>query len=288
MMRWLSTVVKGKENKGNSKQRCEDSVSLVEIVRKDDLEMYSFALSDGAGSAKYGKEGAEFLTYTFTERAKEKFSKFKEEIRAEFLFKDIGKELRDILHDVRISLLERAYLENKRIEDYAATFVGGIAINYRGRKKVIYSSVGDSVIFCLKRDSSRNLFPLATNPIVKGEYANTTVFFTSQAWDAVLIIEEITNPDYVFVSSDGLANVFFRYLCKSEVSQQVPIYKKYIWETNIFNNLYNLIERFSEETLKEEELKAFLEEKASEFNKDDKSIIIGDLSLCTPITYGET
>ena len=123
---------------------------------------------------------------------------------------------------------------------------------------------------------------------MKGEYPNTTVFFSSQAWDSVLVIEEITNPDYIFVSSDGLSNVFFRSLCKEEINQQLPSYKKYVWETNILDNLYNLIERFSSGNLKEEEFRIFLEEKASQFNRDDKSVIIGDLSLCTPTTYGET
>ena len=142
--------------------------------------------------------------------------------------------------------------------------------------KLFYISIGDSALFTFKKEKDTIKLSHSNTP-VKGEYANTTVFLTSNIWYKIATFGEIDGVDYLFVSSDGLDKIFFKTKVIKEINENdCPIYMKYIWKFEVFNNTINLLRKFSSRIIQEKELYNFLtSEKCMYINSDDKSLILG-------------
>ncbi|MBK7637446.1 MAG: hypothetical protein IPJ13_26530 [Saprospiraceae bacterium] len=72
---------------------------------------------------------------------------------------------------------------------------------------------------------------------MKGEYANTTVFFTGHRWYDALQIAKCNNLSGAILSSDGLDNIYFKYLLDHEIEKETDPLKKWSWSV-ILDNLF--------------------------------------------------
>jgi len=269
-------LVLGITVKGFRKEKCEDAISL-KVYKAGQAYVFLFALADGAGSAENSKEGAQFSTQNFIKILRSYLRKDKHLILRPDIF---NTTLRNIIwsaiEETRNKLLEKAYIENKPFETFASTFIGGLFISSNFMKKLFYVSIGDSALFTFKKEEDTIKLSHSNTP-VKGEYANTTVFFTSNIWYKVAIFGEIDEVDYLFVSSDGLEKIFFKTRVVKEIDEdKCPIYMKYVWKFEVFNNTINLLRKFDLGIIREKELHNFLaSEKCMHINGDDKSLILG-------------
>lgn len=263
--------------KGYGKNICQDAISLKKYI-SGDISIFLFALADGAGSAENSHRGAEFITSEFTKRLCRYLRRNKHFLRRPDIF---GESLRNIIKksikEVRDRLLEKSYLEGNPFESYASTFIGGVVISSQFFRKLIYLSIGDSALFAFKKNGDE-IKLIAMNIPIKGEYPNTTVFLTSHIWEKVMILGEVNNLDYLFVSSDGLDKVFFKakILDEFENGKGCPVYMKYIWTFEVvYDNLYKLLKGFEEGKIEKQGLEKFLSETCMNINPDDKSLILG-------------
>ena len=163
-------------------------------------DCYNYALgknliaivSDGAGSAKYGKTGARTVCETLCDLLKNAdFSKIEDEIvRA--------------IKIVRQKLTYHRYNKTKDdlgLAPFAATIVG---VAYKD-KKGIFFHIGDGAALSLHTD---NTFT-ASRP-ENGSFSCETFFFTQQAWRENLRFTKFSNAQSIFLMSDGLTSFAFR------------------------------------------------------------------------------
>jgi hypothetical protein len=255
---------------GLNKENCQDAIRVEELEEENPAIL--FALSDGAGSAPYGKEGAEFIVSTFVDTVRTRFRERQYPGRVPLRTVPLLQTLLESLRDTREELVKKSLIDGIHPEDLNATFIGGILFqDFFGETGLIYLSVGDSVLIAF----DENFEPIHVNPITIGEYPNTTVFLSSPEFGSVLTVGVVENPGWVFVSSDGLDGVFFRQKLISELERKLPHYEKFMWRVDPYPNLITLIEKLSLGKIDSDGLREFLQmEKVSQLNGDDKSLII--------------
>lgn len=150
-------------------------------------------VSDGAGSAKYGKIGAKTACETLCDILKNAdFSAIREEtLRA--------------LRIAREKLMRHRLNKQKNeqgIADFAATVVG---IAYRNGKGVFFH-IGDGAAIALQDEEYKNF--VASRP-ENGNFACETFFYTQQAWAENLRFTEFEGARSIFLMSDGLTSFSF-------------------------------------------------------------------------------
>lgn len=147
-------------------------------------------ISDGAGSAKYGKIGARIVCETICDILKNAdFSKAKEKI----------------LQAIKIARdkVKRHRLNSKNnINDFAATVVG--VIYRQGRGLFFHIGDGAAIAFC---DDDYDDF-VASRP-ENGNFACETYFYTQEAWAENLRFTNFAKAKSIFLMSDGLTNFSF-------------------------------------------------------------------------------
>jgi len=257
---------------GKGKRECQDAVK---VERIKGTSAVVFALADGAGSAPYGKEGAEFLVNNFVKTTKEQFLSFNLSRRVSFLELPLLRKIETSLREVRGNLIEMSISREIHPESFHSTFIGGLILqDHFGKSILVYVSIGDSVIVVL--DDELNV--AHTNAITLAEYPNTTVFVTSPEFENVITGGIVRDPKVVFISSDGMDNIFFSEKFTAEAKDEkdsLPYYDKFLWEVEPFSNLSRFVKKICSGEMNEEKLKAFLSmDKVFEYNGDDKSLIL--------------
>lgn len=150
-------------------------------------------VSDGAGSAKYGKIGARIACETLCDILKNSnFSMIREEIvraidvsRRKLLFHRLNKHKKE-----------------KNINHFAATLIG---IVYNCGKGIIFH-IGDGAAIALHDEGYENFS--ASLP-ENGNFSCETFFYTQDSWKENLRFKTIENFQKIFLMSDGLTNFSF-------------------------------------------------------------------------------
>ena len=194
-----------------------------------------FALSDGAGSSALSHRVSDTVVY--------------ESVRLMIS----GMDPWDVPHV--LSMLIKEIFVGVDIRDLYATLALGI---YKDRE-IRYVTVGDSVI--LYRKGGR----WYATEVVKGEFANETVFLLSEGWKDMLKVGQVEGVDAFVVSSDGLAGAYFYYRMSGD--------HWYVEPSGIF--LDKLVEAVETGRLSYDNITDLLSsEKLMDINDDDKSVVI--------------
>ncbi len=150
---------------------------------------YIAVVSDGAGSAKFGKIGARTVCETLVDLLKNApFSKAEEKIR--------------LAISVARKKLERHRLNKKDINAFAATLVGVLYNNRKG----LFFHIGDGAAIALHNPEGTDF--TASRP-ENGIYSCETYFYTQSDWEQNLRFHKFDNAQNLFLMSDGLTNFSF-------------------------------------------------------------------------------
>ncbi len=149
-------------------------------------------LSDGAGSAKYGKIGARILCSKLCDILK----------NADF--NHIETEIKNAIITARQHLIIHRYNQTKNetgLDDFAATLVG--AVYHQG--KGIFFHIGDGAALALHHNNEFNI----SRP-ENGNFACETFFFTQAYWRTNLRFTRFVDPKVLFLMSDGVTSFAFQ------------------------------------------------------------------------------
>lgn len=150
-------------------------------------------VSDGAGSAKFGKIGARVICETLCDILKN--SPFSE-IRGR------------VFHAIKIArekLMRHRFNRSKNedgIADFAATIVGVVYHGSRG----LFFHIGDGAAIAFPAEAYENF--IASRP-ENGNFSCETFFFTQRAWAENLRFTAVEDAETVFLMSDGLTGFSF-------------------------------------------------------------------------------
>ena len=208
---------------------------------------YVAVVSDGAGSAKYGKIGARIVCDTLVDLLKN------------IPFHAAESKIKKAICVAR-QKLARHRLNKNNINDFAATVVGAIYHN----KKGLFFHIGDGAAIAL-HDKSGNMFS-ASRP-ENGIYACETYFYTQEDWLQNLRVINFSNANSLFLMSDGLTSFSF----SSDFSK---LEKGFVLPINNF-----LTEEKSKMKARKALENTLNASKAQNLNSDDKTLVwtyIGD------------
>ena len=200
-------------------------------------------VSDGAGSAKYGKIGARIVCETVCDLLK----------NADFA--NIEKEIINVVKVVRNKLCLHRFNKHKNekgLADFAATLLGVVYQNNKG----VFFHIGDGAAISL---NDKKEF-VASRP-ENGDFSCETFFFTQQAWFENLRFTKFDNSKNIFLMSDGLTSFAF----SSDFSD---IEHKFIDPINSFLNNETNIDK-SRKAL----MNTLKTPKAQKLNPDDKTLL---------------
>ncbi len=205
-------------------------------------------VSDGAGSAKYGKTGAKALCTVLCDLLK----------NADF--ENIEEHIIKAVKIVREKLCLHRFNKSKNEEGlslFAATLVGVVYKEKRG----VFFHIGDGAALSLRDGGSF----VASRP-ENGCFSCETFFFTQQAWRENLRFTKFDNAKNILLMSDGVTSFAFQ-------ADFGDIEKKFIMPINDFlGKEDNIIKarRALSNTLNTP--------KAQKLNPDDKTLLwIGNL-----------
>lgn len=150
-------------------------------------------VSDGAGSAKFGKIGARTICDTINDHL----------LNADF---NDAKEL--IIHAINVSrekLMRHRWNKTKNeegISDFAATVVGVVYYRNHG----LFFHIGDGAALALQDGGLEDF--VASRP-ENGLFSCETYFYTMSDWKENLRFTSFENANTIFLMSDGVTNFAF-------------------------------------------------------------------------------
>lgn len=149
-------------------------------------------VSDGAGSAKYGKVGAKVLCDTLCDLLKNaKFAKIEDAVV------NAIKVVRQKLCCHRFNKTK----DEKGLAVFAATLVGVVYYQNKG----VFFHIGDGAAVALGKDKT-----FAASRPENGVFACETFFFTQQAWRENLRFTRFERAASILLMSDGLTSFAFQ------------------------------------------------------------------------------
>lgn len=150
-------------------------------------------VSDGAGSAKYGKTGARTVCETLVDILKNAgFANIRETVKSAIA----SARRKLIFHRLNKSKSEAG------LADFAATVVGVV---YRGGQGFFFH-IGDGAALAYHDD---NLASFTASPPENGSFSCETFFFTQDCWAKNLRFTPLEKINTVFLMTDGVTNFSF-------------------------------------------------------------------------------
>jgi hypothetical protein len=186
----------------SGKDECQDS-HRVEVTAHG---LLIAVVSDGAGSAAHGGEGAALLCDHVVEGIGRQFAL---EGRPSCDRRGLRALCRSVQAAVAASRESAAALASERgveLSAFHATLVGAVMDPGRGG---LFFHIGDGAALALADDRSAWLLSQPKN----GEYSNTTYFFTQDDWRRHLRFKQV-GPEFdtIFVMSDGVTELGLKHV----------------------------------------------------------------------------
>ncbi|MDD4556128.1 MAG: PP2C family serine/threonine-protein phosphatase [Alphaproteobacteria bacterium] len=182
-IRVLATSIKGLRN-ANRNAPCQDH-----SCHATNGKNFVAVVSDGAGSAKYGKIGARIVCNTLVDLLKNE------------KFEDIKQKTYEAIKVARQKLsLHR--LNKKNLNDFAATLVGVVFANNKG----IFFHIGDGAAVAFTDENYDNF---TISPPENGMFSCETYFYTMENWKENLRFVPFKGHNTFVLMSDGLTNFSF-------------------------------------------------------------------------------
>lgn len=145
-------------------------------------------VSDGAGSAKYGKIGARIVCETLCDILKNA---------------DFKNAQEKVVHALKVARDKvQRHRFNSPINDFAATVVGVVYNKENG----LFFHIGDGAAIAFGDEQCCDF--VASRP-ENGNFACETYFYTQEAWCENLRFTKFNNARSVFLMTDGLTNFSF-------------------------------------------------------------------------------
>ena len=202
-------------------------------------------VSDGAGSAKYGRIGARVLCETLTAQLKD------------IDFVSAKKAIPQAIEICRSKLIRHRLNKTKSVAsliDFSATLVGVIYHKNKG----LFFHIGDGAALAFYDDKYLDF--TASRP-ENGQFKCETFFYTMDDWKNCLRFTEFENAHTIFLMSDGVSNFSFS-------KDYQGIEKSFLQPIGNFLN---------KETSKTKALRALTNTlktpQASKLNSDDKTLV---------------
>lgn len=150
-------------------------------------------VSDGAGSAKYGKIGARVICETIVD------------LLSNCDFEKVRLQIVQAIRVARSKLLRHRFNKNKNTDgliDFSATLVGAVCHQNKG----LFFHIGDGAGIAFKADNYERF--VASKP-ENGNFSCETFFYTMDDWKDSLRFTSFEDVDTLFLMSDGLTNFAF-------------------------------------------------------------------------------
>ena len=150
-------------------------------------------VSDGAGSAQYGKIGANIVCNTMVD------------LLSNCDFKNIKTHIINAIEVARSKVMRHRFNKSKDksgMIDFSASLVG--AVYHQG--KGIFFHIGDGAGIALNASQYEDF--IASRP-ENGNFSCETFFYTQESWYENLRFTPFSNVDAVFLMSDGLTTFSF-------------------------------------------------------------------------------
>ena len=202
-------------------------------------------VSDGAGSAKYGKIGAKIICETFCD------------ILINSNIKNIKKDVVRAVNAAREKLMFHRFNRSKSEEElinFSATVIGTFYCNGKG----VFFHIGDGAGIAFSQGQYDNF--VISEP-ENGAYACETYFYTMPDWKSSLRFTSYDNTNRIVLMTDGVTGfVFADDYSKIRQNFLIPIAEYLDNEKNkkkAINALYNTLD----------------DNKAQRINPDDKTIL---------------
>jgi hypothetical protein len=156
-------------------------------------------VSDGAGSARFGGEGAAMLCEQVSASLARLFGRGKAK-PSRTLVRKARRAVREGIEAARAQALDEVP-PDAGLYDYHATLVGAVALPGMG---AMFFHIGDGAAVALASASKRWIL----SPPHNGEYSYETYFFTEPNWQANLRFT-LVGPEYdmFFVMTDGVTDL---------------------------------------------------------------------------------
>jgi Protein phosphatase 2C len=184
---WAAASCKGTSHERTGQER-QDVYSCF-AVAKESASTLVVVVADGAGSAKFGRQGAALVCRTLGVAARRHVSQ-EPQLPSQTLFEDWVDETRDRIY-------RAAQLRGGEARDFASTLVCAISTGNAS----VFAHVGDGC--AVVRSSATRQWFAPTWPD-QGEYASTTSFVTDQPSAKVRVSTLSQAIDSIVVFSDGL------------------------------------------------------------------------------------
>lgn len=193
MTRWTfgGASVRGISHVKNG-TRLQDAKRCFESMIQNGNAIFCAVVSDGAGSASHGGEGASVVCRTMAESLRSHFASGSPDMPS----KD---HIWDWIDQARDRITHAATLRSLTPRDFAATMVLVISDG----TFTVTAHVGDGAIVARDEESQNWLLLSASE---NGEYASTTYFITDSGTPRLRFAEHDMGIDAIFLFSDGIEN----------------------------------------------------------------------------------
>ncbi len=176
--RYIGTSVKGQKNKKQNKQ-CEDFFVYKAFGKKQ-----IGIVSDGAGSAKYAKIGAQVVCNTLID------------VLSSANLNNVKEKVVKAIEISRDKLLCHRFCKDKNLRDFSATMIGFFYHNNQG----VMFHIGDGAAIGLDKENAITLsYPH------NGYFSCETFFYTMDDWRSHLRFTSCKKLSSIFLMTDGIS-----------------------------------------------------------------------------------